>query len=143
MRGLEVLDEHVQLGTLPRPQAGGRGDVDAGVADQSSHLGQGAGQVLDVDDQIERHEPCTGSLLLKADDLVPITQGMGRRPHPGREPELSAAPRTRRGVRGMRPSWTSASLGQLLLVVIGLLVAGAMVTVSQLARSNSSMISIW
>ena len=38
LRGLGVRDEDVQLGPLARPDAGGRRDVHAGVADRGRHL---------------------------------------------------------------------------------------------------------
>ena len=53
--GLRVRDEDVQLGALVRPEARGRRDVHAGVADRGRDLRQRAGRVLDVDDQVDRH----------------------------------------------------------------------------------------
>ena len=58
--GLGVRDEDVQLGPLARPDARGRGDVDAGVADRGRDLRERSGRVLDVDDQIEGHVRAEG-----------------------------------------------------------------------------------
>src|SRR5436190_952798 len=54
-RGLRVLDEDVELGLLTRPDARGRRDVHARVADRGRDLSERPGDVLDVDGQVDRH----------------------------------------------------------------------------------------
>ena len=53
--GLGVRDEYVELSALACPDAGGRCNVHAGVADRGSHLRQRPGTVLDVDYEIDCH----------------------------------------------------------------------------------------
>ena len=68
-RGLGVGDEDVQLGPLARPDARGRRDVHARVADRRRDLRQRAGRVLDVDDQVDCHP---------ISPLNPVTQSRRR-----------------------------------------------------------------
>ena len=52
---LRVRNQDVQLGALTGADARGGGDVHPRIADRGRHLGQRAGGVLDVDDQVDRH----------------------------------------------------------------------------------------
>ena len=45
----------MQLDPIRRSQAGRGGEVDSGVADRGRDAGEGAGLVLDLDDQVERN----------------------------------------------------------------------------------------
>jgi hypothetical protein len=55
-----VRHQDVELRAVARADAGGRGDVHAGVADRGRDLRQGARRVLDVDDEVDGH-PCASS----------------------------------------------------------------------------------
>ena len=55
-RGFGVWYEDVQLGTIAHADTGRRGEVDTGVTDCGRDLGERARPVVDLDDQIHRHE---------------------------------------------------------------------------------------
>jgi hypothetical protein len=49
----------VQLDVVGRPQTRRRREIDACVADGGRDVGESAGLVLDLDDQVERNRACS------------------------------------------------------------------------------------
>jgi len=64
--GFGVFDEDVQFGTVAHAHTGRRSEVDTGVADRGRDLGKSTRTVVDLDDQIHRHQipPCRRGVIL-------------------------------------------------------------------------------
>ena len=74
-----MLDEDVQLGALAGPDARGRGNVHAGVADRGRDLRERPRDVLDVDDQVDGHAVRRQPSRRKHGAAGDVLQGLWRR----------------------------------------------------------------
>ena len=59
LHGLGVRHQDVQLDVVGGPQTRRRREIDACVADGGRDVGESAGLVLDLDDQVERNRACS------------------------------------------------------------------------------------